>query len=182
MNDLVGSAGRADPDAVHAAVSAERKALNRCLRPKADARASHQLLQDDLFDDRARGGKIAVAKIASRQPLPVIVNAGVERHPHWNGAAGGQGGAGSRQQPLNRLLAALQEDVDMMSLPDAGARLRRLVERIFVYDRHLLEMPRERRRRREPGHAASGHERRLADLRHPPQPLREEIRLPAKGA
>jgi hypothetical protein len=96
----------------------------------------------------------------------VIVDAGVERHPDWNGAAGGQRGAGSRQQPLNRLLAALQEDVDMMALPDAGARLWCLVERIFVNDRHPLEMPRERSRRREPGHAASGHERRLADLRH----------------
>jgi hypothetical protein len=67
------------------------------------------------------------------------------------------------------------------TLPDAGARLWRLGERIFVNDRHPLEMPRERSRRREPGHAASGDERRLADLRHPPQPLREKIRLPAKG-
>ena len=54
----------------------------------------------------------------------------------------------------------------MMALPDAGARLWRLVEWIFVNDRHPLEMPRKRSRRREPGHAASGHERRLADLRH----------------
>jgi hypothetical protein len=63
----------------------------------------------------------------------------------------------------------------MVALSDAGARLGPVGRWILVKDRHLVEVFGKRGRSRKTGHAASGHERGLADLRHPGSLQRESF-------
>src|SRR5215469_15404082 len=99
-----------------------QKAFGRRVVAKLNARAQHQLLEHGLFDQGTRGREIAVGEIAPRQPLPMITDACVDRHANWDGSMRNQLFGCSRQQSLDRLLAALEKNVDMVALAYAGPR------------------------------------------------------------